>query len=89
MLYALDGMQELMTGEETFDRDLYDDIVSCFDQFDPGLMVAQDAEWAGIMEYAVAGGTEEDPWLSCDDEVGHDKLSKVWVYSMFFFLCLV
>ncbi len=77
MLYALDGMQELMTGEEIFDRDLYDDIVSCFDLFDPGLMAAQDAEWAGIMDYAATGGTADDPWLRCDDEVGRqDTFSK-------------
>ena len=70
MLDMLDGMQQLMDidGDGQFDRILYNDLVDCFGQFDPLLMESQDAQWAGMMEYASNGGDPAagDIWHSCD-----------------------
>ncbi len=63
----LDGMQVLLTGSGTFDEDFYAEFVDCLDQFDPRIMGAVDAQWAGMLEYANVGGNPEgqDPWASC------------------------
>ncbi len=41
MKYVLDGMHEIMEGTGTFDEDLYDSLVQCFEQSDPELMASQ------------------------------------------------
>ncbi|XP_059083578.1 uncharacterized protein LOC131880876 [Tigriopus californicus] len=63
---SLDGMQQLMTGDPFFDQHTYDTMVGCFD---PKLVDATNAQWAGFLEYAQAGGNEADgdPWPACDD----------------------
>ena len=66
----LDGMQELMTGERPyFDELWYDELVACFDQFDPLLMQSQDAQWEGFRTFAAAGGSEVDEWKQCGEQV--------------------
>ena len=74
MKYALDGMQEMMDpgASATFDEDFYSELVACFDKFDPELMLAQDTEWDGMMQFAASGGGRGDHWPSCEtlDELG-------------------
>ena len=41
MKYVLDGMVELMEGTGSFDDDLYESFVQCFEQTDPQLMASQ------------------------------------------------
>ena len=41
MKYVLDGMVELMEGGGSFDDDLYESFVQCFEQTDPQLMASQ------------------------------------------------
>lgn len=67
MLFALDGMQELMEGGGTFDRDLYDSLVACFERQDPRLAEAQDLEWGAMIGYAASGGLPGDPWYPCEE----------------------
>lgn len=57
----------MMTGEPQFDETVYDELVSCFDKFDPLLLASQDAQWLGIMQYASTKGQPGDPWLPCDE----------------------
>ena len=69
MKLVLDGMQQMMEGpySGTFDEDFFSDLVQCFDKFDPLLMEAQDKAYAGMMEYAAAGGQRFDEWVSCQE----------------------
>ncbi len=69
MKLVLDGMQQMMEGPDsgTFDEDFFSDLVQCFDKFDPLLMEAQDKAYAGMMEYAAAGGQRFDEWVSCQE----------------------
>lgn len=67
MREILDAMQVFMTGRnEPFDPEFYQKMVDCMDKFDFELRGAQNAEWAGFIEYSDMGGTEEDPWLECE-----------------------
>ena len=72
MKFALDGMVELMEGGGAFDQNFYDELVACFNRFDPELKAAQDTEWSGMLWFAESGGIPGDQWLSCDqlDEFG-------------------
>ncbi len=69
MKLILDGMQQMMEGpySGTFDEDFFSDLVQCFDKFDPLLMEAQDKAYAGMMEYAAAGGQRFDEWVPCQE----------------------
>ncbi len=70
MKLALDGMKQMMEGgEEPFDDDLYNGLVSCFHRFDPGLADAQDAAWDKVERYhqttVVEGAEKLEAWLTC------------------------
>ena len=64
MLDMLDAMQQLMTGEGTFDRDFYEKLRECMGSFDSQLPAAQDGAWQGMIDYWNSNGTEEDHWGS-------------------------
>ncbi len=57
----------MMEGQGTFNDETYDNMLACFDMFDPGLLIAQDSEWQGMMDYAASEGQPGDPWLRCED----------------------
>ena len=66
MLDMLDAMQQLMTGEEKFDRDFYDELRECMESFDSRLPAAGDGAWQGMIDYWNSNGTEEDHWGGFD-----------------------
>ena len=70
MLRMLNGMQDLLTGEPTFDPVLYQTLLECFDIFDPELLPVSDANWQGLHNYSDTGGNPpDDPWPPCDPDV--------------------
>ena len=86
MRQVLDGMQEMMEGTGVFDGELFSDLVECFDKFDPQLMAAQDAEWAGMAQFAAMGGTEEDEWASCQVVDNDGLVSLILIYTGLLYL---
>ena len=66
MQTALDGIQEMLTGQATFqDQELLNGLDECFEQFDPEIGRAIDAQWQGFLEYGLKGGSLNDSWRPC------------------------
>eukprot|EP00095_Tigriopus_kingsejongensis_P001829 maker-scaffold10_size831480-snap-gene-4.12 protein:Tk01829 transcript:maker-scaffold10_size831480-snap-gene-4.12-mRNA-1 annotation:"hypothetical protein AURANDRAFT_63034" len=65
MKEMLDGMQQMMTGEPSFDQNTYDTMIGCFD---PKLVDATNAQWAGFLQYANSGGSIDDVWPPCETD---------------------
>ena len=71
LLESLNGMQKLMTDEETFfDMKFYDELVTCLNTLDPKLLESVNGQWSGFKEYAATGGNPNidppDDWKRCE-----------------------
>ena len=57
----------MMTGEEYFDHDFYDELLGCLYTLDSKLIESVNAQWGGFKRYANTGGNPGiDDWISCD-----------------------
>jgi len=67
-LYSfLNGIQQLMTGEEHVDEQLYNKLVQCIKKTDESLYKSVNAQWIGLKGYAKSRGTPIiDNWYPCD-----------------------
>lgn len=71
LLDSLNGMQKLMTDEDTFfDIEFYDELVTCLNTLDPKLLESVNGQWSGFKEYAATGGNPNidppDDWKRCE-----------------------
>ena len=71
LLDSLNGMQKLMTDEDTFfDLEFYDELVTCLNTLDPNLLESVNGQWSGFKEYAATGGNPNidppDNWKRCE-----------------------
>ena len=63
----MNGVQKLMTGQELFDREFYDEILSCLSFLDTRLVESVNGQWAGFKEYAATRGNPGiDDWKRCE-----------------------
>ena len=71
----LDGMQQLMTSEDTyFDQSLFQNLYDCFMEIDEDLIAVTEANWYGIYSYAQTDGNPgTDDWLPCSEMVDEDR----------------
>ena len=77
---ALNGMQELMTGDSIFlDETLLQDLEECFQIFDPEIQDAQDAQWKGFLDYGASGGSPDDVWEQCPPDSGLVSINIFYV----------
>ena len=59
-------MQHLLTGENEYDPEFYNELVQCLEGIDPRLLESVNAQWAGFKDYAATGGNPpEDEWKQC------------------------
>ena len=73
LLDSLNGMQKLMTDEDTFfDLDFYEELVTCLSTLDPKLLESVNGQWSGFKKYAATGGNPNidppDDWKRCELE---------------------
>jgi len=67
----LDAMEQLLTGSTAgFDEEYFLELMECMALYDIDLPKAQDAAWAGMIEYSDSNGTPQDEWGGCLD-TGH------------------
>ena len=71
LLDSLNGMHQLMTGEEhSFDKVFYNELVQCIEKYDPKLIDVVNSQWLGFKAYANKGGNPgTDDWIRCDTRV--------------------
>ena len=59
-------MQHLLTGENEYDPEFYNELVQCLEGIDPRLLESVNAQWTGFKDYAASGGNPpEDEWKQC------------------------
>lgn len=77
---SLNGMQLLLTGEDQYDEEFYNELVVCLESVDPRLLESVNAQWKGFKDYAATGGNPpEDEWKQCSDgyQVCFEKLYHI------------
>ena len=82
MSVMLDAMQELMTGEGTFNRRLYREQRSCMRTFSSRLPETQDMAWRGIVDYWRMGGTLDDPWGGRSTGLIERNITEMTLHNM-------
>jgi len=67
---SLNGMQNLLTGENEYDPEFYAELVECLESVDPKLLESVNAQWTGFKDYAASGGNPpEDVWKNCSSDL--------------------
>jgi len=57
-----DSMENLMSGADSFDQTLYDEMWDCMAEYDLNLPKSQDAAWAGMIRYFDENESMNDTW---------------------------
>ena len=60
MIRSLNGVEEFMTSNKTFDPTFLDKFSKCLESFDPKLVKSVDAQWKGFQTFSTF-----DTWKKC------------------------
>ena len=75
-------MQHLLTGENQYDQEFYDELVQCLESVDPRLLESVNAQWKGFKDYAATGGNPpEDEWKQCPE--GYKVCFQKYIWYIF------
>ena len=82
MSIIFDDLEQLMTGNQQFDRDEYNFLRTCMDGFDSSLVASQDAAWQGIINYWNSNGTTDDAWGSRNTQYMEHNVTQTNILNM-------
>ena len=74
-----DNMARLV-GEEEYPATWWEEREQCLALISPSLTDRLELAWLGLIQYWEAGGTETDPWLTCDQQEHSPALSLVQIH---------